>query len=85
MKRIFALILLVCLLSGCQLASEEKHEDQRQDKLVGVFVTFEPMELGFDIEGWLNDNPGALKDGDVTLEPGEGMAYQEKLHNLILY
>ena len=79
MKRIFALILLVCLLSGCQLASEEKHEDQRQDKLVGVFVTFEPMELGFDIEGWLNDNPGALKDGDVTLEPGEGMAYQEKL------
>ena len=79
MKRIIALILLVCLLSGCQLASEEKHEDQRQDKLVGVFVTLEPMELGFDIEGWLNDNPGALKDGDVTLEPGEGMAYQEKL------
>ena len=79
MKKLIALILAVCMLAGCQLASEEKTEDPYQDKLVGVFVTFEPMELGFDIEGWLNDNPGALKDGDVTLEPGEGMAYQEKL------
>ena len=79
MKRIFALILAVCMLSGCQLASEEKREDRHQDKLAGVFVTFERLDLDFDIEGWLNDNPGALKDGEVTLEPGEGMAYQEKL------
>lgn len=79
MKRIFALILAVCMLSGCQLASEEKREDRHQDKLAGVFVTFEPLELDFDMEKWLNDNPGALKDGEVTLEPGEGMAYQEKL------
>ena len=78
MKKLFALILAVGMLAGCQLASEEKTEDPYQDKLVGVFVTFEPMELGFDIEGWLSDNPGALKDGDMTLEPGEGMAYQEK-------
>ena len=79
MKRILAIVLAVCLLAGCQLAREEKHEDQLQDKLVGVFVTFEHLDLAFDIEGWLNDNPGALKDGEVTLEPGEGMAYQEKL------
>ena len=79
MKKLIALILAVCMLAGCQLASEEKKEDPYQDKLVGVFVTFERLDLDFDIEGWLNDNPGALKDGEVTLEPGEGMAYQEKL------
>lgn len=79
MKRILALLLAVALLSGCQLASEEKREDQLQDKLVGVFVTFEHLDLEFDIEGWLKDNPGALGDGDITLEPGEGMAYEEKL------
>ena len=79
MKKLIALILAVCMLAGCQLASVEKKEDPYQDKLVGVFVTFERLELDFDIEGWLSDNPGALKDGDVTLEPGEGMAYQEKL------
>ena len=75
MKRIFALILLVCLLSGCQLASEEKHEDQRQDKLVGVFVTFEPMELGFDIEGWIEDN-GITDGAEISME--ESLQYQEK-------
>ena len=79
MKKLIALILAVCMLAGCQLASVEKKEDPYQDKLVGVFVTFERLDLDFDIEGWLNDNPGALKDGEVTLEPGEGMAYQEKL------
>ncbi len=75
MKRLLALMLAICLFSGCQLASEEQREDQLQDKLVGVFVTFDQMDLDFDIEGWLEDNPGALKDGDVTLEFGEGQEY----------
>lgn len=79
MKRILALILAILMLSGCQLASEEKREDQLQDKLVGVFVTSEHLDLEFDIEGWLKDNPGALGDGDITLEPGEGMEYAGKL------
>lgn len=79
MKRLIAIILAVLMLSGCQLASEEKREDQLQDKLVGVFVTFDHMDLEFDIEGWLSDNPDAFRDGDVTLEPGESMAYAGKL------
>ena len=79
MKKIFALLLAICMLAGCQLASEEKTEDPYQDKLVGVFVTFEHLDLEFDIEGWLKDNPGALGDGDITLEPGDGMAYEGKL------
>ena len=79
MKKIAAIILAVLMLTGCQLASEEKREDPIQDRLVGVFVTFEQMDLEFDIEGWLCDNPGALGDGDITLDPAEGMEYAGRL------
>ena len=76
MKKLIALILAVCMLAGCQLASEEKKDDPYQDKLVGVFVTFEPMELGFDIEGWIEDN-GITDGAEISME--ESLQYQEKL------
>ena len=75
MKKLIALMLAVCMLAGCQLASEEKTEDPYQDKLVGVFVTFEPMELGFDIEGWIEDN-GITDGAEISME--ESLQYQEK-------
>ena len=75
MKKLIALILAVCMLAGCQLASVEKKEDPYQDKLVGVFVTFEPMELGFDIEGWIEDN-GITDGAEISME--ESLQYQEK-------
>ena len=76
MKKLFALILAVLMLAGCQLASEEKREDTTQDRLVGVFVTMDHMELDFDIEGWLDDNG---MSGDEEIDMAEGLAYQEKL------
>ena len=79
MKKIIAIWLAVLMLTGCQLASEEKKEDRRRDKLVGVFITFVHLDLEFDIEGWLKDNPGALKGGDVTLDGAETMEYAGKL------
>ena len=79
MKKIAAILLAVLMLSGCQLAREEKREEPLQDKLVGVFITFDQLELEFDIEGWLSDNPGALKDGEVTLDPAKSMEYAGRL------
>ena len=76
MKKLIALILVISMLAGCQLASEEKKEDPYQDKLVGVFVTFAPMELGFDIEGWIEDN-GITDGAEISME--ESLQYQEKL------
>ena len=76
MKKLFALILAVLMLAGCQLASEEKREDTTQDRLAGVFITFERLDLDFDIEGWLNDNG---LSGDEEIDMAEGLAYQEKL------
>ena len=81
MKKLIALLLAVCLLTGCQLATTEKKETMLDDKLVGVFVTFEHLDLDFDIEGYLNDNAHAISDGDeIVLDPGEGMEYEEKLY-----
>lgn len=79
MKRIFALILVVCMLAGCQLASEKTPEDRIQDKLVGVFITFEYLDADFDFEGWLKDNPGAISDGETKLDFAESMAYSERI------
>ena len=81
MKKLIAILLVVCLLSGCQLASEERNESQLQDKLVGVFVTFDSLNLPFDMEGWLNDNAGKLEDGgEIIVGEGEAMAYQGRLY-----
>ena len=76
MKKLFALILAVLMLAGCQLASEEIQEAPMNDRLVGVFITMDHMDLDFDIEGWLNDNGIS---GDAEIDMAEGLAYQEKL------
>ena len=76
MKKLIAMILAISMLAGCQLASEEKKEDPYQDKLVGVFITFERMDLDFDIEGWIEDN-GITDGAEISLE--ESLQYQEKL------
>lgn len=80
MKKLLAMILALCLLTGCQLASTEKKENRMDDKLVGVFVTFESLDLEFDMEGYLKDNGHSVSDGEeIILGPGEGTAYEEKL------
>ena len=79
MKKVLAILLALLMLTGCQLASEEKNESRMNDKLAGVFVTFEYLDGGFDLEQWLEDHPEALKGGDVTLDHAESMAYSQKI------
>ena len=79
MKRILAIMLAVLMLSGCQLASEEKQEDRMQDKMVGVFVTFDHLNLDFDIEGLLKDHPNALHGDGVIVSDPEFVQYAGKL------
>lgn len=80
MKKLIALLLACTLLTGCQLASEKKNEDPMDDKLVGVFITFDDLDLGFDMEGYFNDHAGELVDGgEIVIEEGEAMAYEGKL------
>ena len=79
MKKLLAILLAMLMLTGCQLASEEKKESEMEDKLVGVFVTFEYLEGEFDIEGWLQDNPGADLSEDVVLNFAESMEYSDRI------
>lgn len=74
MKKLIALLLAAVLLAGCQLASEEQNETVMDDKLVGVFVTFDYLDLPFDMEGYIRDN--GMPQGVVT----DGSAYEGRLY-----
>lgn len=69
-------IALILQLSGCQLAKDDgaAENTQTRDKLIGVFVTTEPLDL-FDMEGYLNDHIHGLDFDDngntqVSLDSG---------------
>lgn len=83
MKRLLAGIMVILMLSGCQLASEGRKEEPLQDQLVGVFVTFDYLGGEYDLEGWLEDHPEALLGGDVTLDYAESMEYAEHIPVLL--
>ncbi len=77
MKKISIIILaLAVLLSGCQLAKPEV--EAGKDKLVGVFVTTEYIDL-FDMEAYLNDNLDQLDGGMIQADqtPYRGRLYAE--------
>lgn len=75
MKKLIVLLLAAVLLSGCQLASEKRNESTMDDKLVGVFVTFDHLSLDFDMEGYLSDN-GIPEDGVIR----DGSEYEGRLY-----
>ncbi len=80
MKKLLALLLCLCLLTGCQLASGEEKKSERNDKLVGVFVTFDYLGGEIDLEQWLQDHPEALKNGgEITLDAAESMEYTARV------
>lgn len=62
--RFFALLLLLALtLSGCSLAlPENESAAANDDKMVGVLITFEPLDL-FDFESYFNDHAESILNG----------------------
>lgn len=54
--------LLLGLCAGCRLARPDAAEAPAQDRLIGVYVTREGLDL-FDMESYLRDNAGRLTDG----------------------
>jgi hypothetical protein len=73
-------ILMIIALSGCQLAIEDAGANVVEDKLVGVFITTEHLDL-FDMEGYLNDNLSGFGGGSINLgektEKYQGRIYAE--------
>ena len=71
-------IVLILSLTGCQLAKEELAEGKTRDRLVGVFITNEYLDL-FDNEGYLNDNLNGFSGGEIKLN-GETNNYNGRLY-----
>lgn len=82
-KRIFSAFLMISMLflSGCQLAKPEKRTAPMADRLAGVLVTTEHLDL-FDMEGYLNDHVNELTAGDHLITDSSG--YEGRIYgNLI--
>lgn len=80
MKKAFLCCLLTAamFLSGCQLAREDAAEQQSHDRLIGVFVTEEHLDL-FDFEAYFNDHSDKLLSGGETrIEDTEG--YNQRIY-----
>ena len=75
--------LLLCLftalaLTGCQLAQPNADGDMEEDRLVGIFLTQEYLDL-FNLEGYMNDNLMNLQ-GDTVIIDGYAPDYQGRLY-----
>jgi len=73
--------LILCLLSGCRLAREDAGQDTREDRLIGVFITTEYIDL-FDFDSYLNDNIGSFKGGEISVD-GNSAKYQGRLYAVL--
>lgn len=86
MKRniIISCVLVLALafvfgLTGFSLAQPGAAEPMEKDRLVGVFVTTEYLDL-FDFESYLNDNIGRMAaGGNITID-GDDARYQGRLY-----
>lgn len=77
-KRIFALLLAaLMLLSGCQLAQPDAREEKQRDRMVGVFITTDYLDL-FDMEAYLKDHSNLLSGG--TIAPEDDFTYANRIY-----
>lgn len=70
--------LILCTLTGCQLARENAGTNTYEDRLIGIFVTTEYLDL-FDFEDYLSDNLSSFKGGEITVD-GNTQKYQGRLY-----
>ena len=77
------LTLVLSALSGCQLAKESLGANGDRDRLIGVFVTTEHLDL-FDTEAYLNDSNISIKNGEASFNGADSQKYQGRLYaNLV--
>lgn len=79
--KVLALLLALCLLSGCSLARPEAEEGNGlgQDRMIGVFITREYLDL-FDFESYLEDNLNTVMNGGGEISPEDVEKYGGRLY-----
>lgn len=70
--------ILICTLAACSLAREEASDNPREDKLIGVFITTEYIDL-FDFDRYLNENLSGFQGGAIVMD-GNNEKYQGRLY-----
>lgn len=81
-RRIKAAALLtgiaLCLI-GCRLANPDAGETRGRDRLAGVFVTRESLDL-FDAESWLTDNLNDVWRGKTEIDAEDAEKYGGRVY-----
>lgn len=70
--------ILLIILSGCRLAREDAGENASEERLIGVFLTTESLDL-FDFDSYLKDNISDFSGGEIKLD-GNTDKYQGRLY-----
>ncbi len=71
-------LLMIFTLAGCQLAQADTGAAAGEDRLIGVLVTTEYLDL-FDTEAYLNDNLTINSNGEINID-GDRSKYQGRLY-----
>lgn len=71
-------LIMVVILNGCQLAQEDLAATKGQDKLIGVYITYESLDL-FDMDAFLKDNFTKLSSGENVIPEVEDK-YNDRLY-----
>jgi hypothetical protein len=71
-------ILAIFALTGCQLALDHADGTVNEDRLVGIFLTTQYLDL-FDFRAYWNDNPKSIQGGNITVD-GDTAKYQGRLY-----
>jgi len=74
--------MILCVLTGCQLAREDAGTDAYEDRLIGVFVTTDYLDL-FDFESYLGDNLKGFSGGEIVMD-GNTEKYQGRLYATLM-
>ena len=74
--------LILCALSGCRLAKEDAGAESGRDRLIGVYITAEYLDL-FDYDGYLSDNLSRFQGGELTIDESGTQKYQGRLYAVL--
>lgn len=76
----FLAAVLMLGLSGCQLARADLQKEAQPDRLIGMYITQEYVDL-FDFDQYLNDHIGQLSSGkNLTVDGTESGKYENRLY-----
>ncbi len=76
---IVLVMAVVIITTGCRLAREDAGQNANADRLIGVLITTEYLDL-FDMEGYLNDNISGFSGGKIVVDDRKSGKYQGRLY-----